>query len=100
MTIAIDIDTQAVAEFCRRHHIRRLALFGSVLRRDFSNSSDIDVLVVFDPEHVPGLAFVDMQEELSAILGGAVDLNTEGFLSPLIRDRIRREATTLYVEDR
>ena len=77
----IDVPRERIAEFCRRHHIRRLALFGSVLRDDFRPDSDVDVLVEFEPGHVPGLAFFDMEAELSAILGRKVDLNTPSFLS-------------------
>lgn len=66
------------------HHIRRLSLFGSVLRDDFGPASDVDVLVEFEPGHVPGLAFFAMEEELSRIIGRKVDLNTPGFLSSLL----------------
>jgi len=64
-SIAIDIDRERLAELCRRHHIRRLALFGSVLRPDFRSDSDVDVLVEFAPGHTPGFAFFSIQEELS-----------------------------------
>jgi len=92
----IAIDRERVAAFCRRHHIRRLALFGSVLRDDFTAESDVDVLVEFEPGHVPGLAFFAMQDELSAILGRKVDLNTPGFLSRYFRDEVLAEAETQY----
>jgi predicted nucleotidyltransferase len=78
------------------HHIRRLSLFGSVLRDDFVPASDVDVLVEFEPGHVPGLAFFAMEEELSRIIGRKVDLNTPGFLSPHFRDRIERESEVQY----
>jgi len=94
----IEIPKDEVATFCRKHHIRRLALFGSVLREDFQPSSDIDVLVDFEPVRPVGLIrLASMQRELSALLGRAVDLNTEGFLSPYFRDDVLREAETLYV---
>ncbi len=99
MAVRIPVDTQAIEAFCRRNHIRRLALFGSVLNEDFSTASDIDVLVEFEPEHVPGFAFVDMQEELARLFGRCVDLSTLGFLSPYIRDRVQREAYLLYAAD-
>ncbi|OGO38943.1 MAG: nucleotidyltransferase [Chloroflexi bacterium RBG_16_57_8] len=85
-----------LAAFCRRNHIRRLSLFGSVLREDFRPDSDVDVLVEFDPGKTPGFAFFGIQEELSNMLGRKVDLNTLGDLSPYFRDRVAREATTLY----
>ena len=96
MAARIAIDRERVAAFCRRHHIRRLALFGSVLRDDFTAESDVDVLVEFEPGHVPGLAFFAMQDELSAILGRKVDLNTPGFLSRYFRDEVLAEAETQY----
>ena len=97
MASHIQLDREAVAEFCRRHHVRRLALFGSVLRDDFTPSSDVDVLVEFEPGHVPGLAFFAMEAELSALVGRKVDLNTPGFLSRYFRERVLSEAETQYV---
>jgi predicted nucleotidyltransferase len=91
----IAIPTEALAEFCQRHHIRRLAIFGSVLRDDFRPDSDVDVLVEFEPGRVPGLAFFGMQDELSELLGRRVDLNTRRFLSPLFRDSVLSEADVL-----
>jgi predicted nucleotidyltransferase len=96
MTAHIDIDHEKIAEFCRRHHIRRLALFGSVLRDDFGPNSDVDVLVEFEPGHTPGLAFFRMQRELTGIIGRSVDLNTPGFLSDYFRGEVVREAEVLY----
>jgi predicted nucleotidyltransferase len=98
METKILIDRRRIAEFCRRHHIRRLAFFGSVLRNDFGPESDVDVLIEFDPGHVPGLAFLSMEEELAEILGRKVDLNTPGFLSPYFRDRVLAEAEVQYVQ--
>ena len=89
---------ERIAEFCRKHHIKKLAIFGSVLREDFRDNSDIDVLVEFDPEHVPGLAFFGMEEELTEILGRKVDLNTPQFLSRSFRDKVLQEAVVQYVE--
>jgi predicted nucleotidyltransferase len=98
MSLRIRVDNDKVAAFCRRHHIRRLAFFGSVLRDDFRPDSDVDVLVEFEPDHVPGLAFITMEAELSAILGHRVDLNTPGFLSPYFRGRALAEAEVQYVQ--
>ncbi|HEV2122033.1 MAG TPA: nucleotidyltransferase family protein [Chloroflexota bacterium] len=92
----LDVDQAALSQFCRRHHIRRLALFGSVLRDDFGPESDIDVLVEFEPEHIPGLAFFAMQDELSELLQRPVDLNTLEWLSPYFREAVAREAVVLY----
>ena len=93
----IPIDRAKVANFCRKHHIRKLALFGSVLRDDFGPESDVDVLVEFEPGHVPGLAFFTMERELCEILGRNVDLNTPHFLSPYFRDQVLAEAEMQYV---
>jgi predicted nucleotidyltransferase len=92
-----EISKEKIAEFCRKHHIRKLALFGSVLREDFRSESDIDVLVEFEPGHVPGLAFFTMEEELSEILGHKVDLHTPQFLSRYFRDRVMADAEIQYV---
>ncbi len=92
----IRIDRGAIAGFCWKHHIKRLALFGSVLRDDFRPGSDVDVLVEFEPGHVPGLAFFAMQEELSSLLGQKVDLNTPGFISGYFRDDVLAEAEVQY----
>ncbi len=94
----IAIDRERLAGFCRRNHIRRLALFGSVLRDDFRADSDVDVLVEFEPGHVPGLRFFALERELSEILARKVDLNTPGFLSPYFRSRILAEAEVEYGE--
>ncbi|HYA34716.1 MAG TPA: nucleotidyltransferase family protein [Candidatus Binataceae bacterium] len=93
----IVIDRAKLADFCRRSHIRKLALFGSVLRDDFGPESDVDVLVEFEPGWVPGLAFFALEKDLSEILGRKVDLNTPGFLSRYFRDRVLREAEVQYV---
>jgi uncharacterized protein len=98
MPVAIEIDRGRIAEFCQAHHIRKLALFGSVLRPDFRSQSDVDVLVEFEPGHVPGLAFFAMQDELAEILGQPVDLNTLQFLSPYFRDEVVAGAEILYVQ--
>jgi len=96
MSAKIQIDKTKVAEFCRRHHIRRFALFGSVLRDDFRPDSDVDVLVEFEPGHVPGWEFFSMQDELSELLKRKVDLNTPGFLSRYFRDRVIGESEVQY----
>jgi predicted nucleotidyltransferase len=96
--INIKIPQNKLAEFCRKNHIKKLAFFGSVLRGDFRPDSDVDVLVEFEPGHVPGLAFFTMQEELSKILGRQVDLCTPKFLSSYFRDQVVREAKVAYAQ--
>lgn len=98
--ILLDETTErSVAAFCRRCHVRRLALFGSVLHGDAHPDSDVDVLVEFEPGHVPGLIrLAGMELELSALLGGRkVDLNTPLCLSRFFREEVLAEAEPLYV---
>ena len=91
------VSTDRLAEFSSRHHIRRLALFGSALREDFSESSDLDILIEFEPGCTPGLAFFTIEQELTQLLNRKVDLNTAEFLSPYFRDEVLPEAVDLYV---
>lgn len=93
----IPVDRAQIADFCRRHHIRKLAFFGSVLRDDVRPDSDVDVLVEFEAGHVPGLAFFGMEMELSEILGRKVDLNTPQFVSPYFRSQVQADAEVQYV---
>lgn len=95
--VRIQIPKERITDFCQRHHIRKLAIFGSALRYDFGPDSDVDVLVEFEAGHVPGLAFFGIEQELSAILGRKVDLNTAGFLNPEIREVVLKEAEVQYV---
>jgi uncharacterized protein len=88
---------EEIASFCRRHHITRLSLFGSVLGNDFRDDSDVDVLVEFEPQTRVGLlALSAMQRELSQIVGRAVDLRTPEDLSRSFRDEILRRAPVQY----
>lgn len=96
--VSIRFDPEPLAALCRRHHIVKLSLFGSVLRDDFRPDSDVDLLVEFEPEHTPGFGIVAIERELSEIFGGhRVDLATPIALHRLIRDRVLREARELYV---
>ena len=94
----VPISQQRLEEFCRHHHILKLALFGSVLRGDFGPESDIDVLVEFDREYVPGFFHLfDMEEELSSLFGGRkVDLRTPQDLSRYFRDEVLAGAEIQY----
>jgi len=96
MGINIEVPREKIAMFCRRYDIRKLALFGSVLRDDFNPESDVDILVEFEPNTKLGLRFFDVEQELSDLLGRKVDLNTPGFLSKYFRERVIAEAETLY----
>jgi uncharacterized protein len=93
----IEIPKAQIAEFCRRNRIRRLALFGSVLRADFTPESDVDVLVEFEPDARVGLlGLARIEIELGELLGRKVDLNTPGFLSDYFRDEVLAEAEAQY----
>jgi predicted nucleotidyltransferase len=96
MSARIAVDHAKLADFCRRNHIAKLALFGSVLRDDFRPDSDVDVLVEFEPGHTPGLVFFSLEDELSELLDRKVDLNTPGFLSRHFRDAVAAEAEVQY----
>jgi len=90
---------EEIAAFCRRHHIRKLSLFGSVLRDDFRPDSDIDVLVEFEPGHAVGLGIIDIEEELSQLFGGhKVDMVREKYLNRRLRSRIIDSAEVQYAE--
>lgn len=98
MTARIEIPRDKIADFCRRSHIQRLALFGSVIRDDFTPDSDVDILVEFQPGRTPGFAFFDMERELSEIIGRKVDMNTPNELSRYFRREVLAEAEEIYVE--
>ena len=94
----IELPQDKIASFCKKHHIRKLSLFGSVLRDDLGPGSDIDILVEFKPGKVPSFfRLFDMEEELSAILGGRkVDIRTPEDLSRYFRDRVLAAAVVQY----
>ena len=93
----LDISDDAIAAFCARHGVKRLSLFGSILRDDFSPESDVDVLVEFHPGRTPGMiGFGQMILELRGIFGREVDLRTPDDLSQYFRRSVLREARTLH----
>jgi hypothetical protein len=97
MDLPLEIDKEQVAAFCRKHHIRKLAFFGSVLRADFKEDSDVDVLVEFEPEHIPGLlALAGMEREFSHIIGRKADMRTPEDLSRYFREQVVRNAFVQY----
>lgn len=94
----IQVSGEQLADFCRKHRIRKLAFFGSVLRDDFRPDSDVDVLVEFEPGASVGLIrMAGIEIELSAVLGRKADLNTAGFISRYYRDQVIAEAEVMYV---
>jgi uncharacterized protein len=96
----IQLDKRQIALFCQQHHIRRLAIFGSALRSDFTLDSDVDLLVEFEPDHTPGLfEIARMERELSPLCGGRkVDLRTPEDLSRYFRQRVLDEAEVQYAQ--
>ncbi len=99
MPSKISVPQEEIREFCNRHHIRKLALFGSVLRDDFGPESDIDVLVEFEPDAGVGFfELYDMEEELSRLFGGRnVQMMTPRSLSKYFRDSVVGGAEVQYV---
>lgn len=98
MNPAVSLPKEPIVFFCRKHGIQRLAVFGSALREDFRPDSDIDLLVEFEPDRVPGLfGIARLERELSALLGGRKsDLRTPQDLSRYFRQRILDEAEVQY----
>ena len=95
--LPIPLDHEKIAAFCRTRGIRKLSLFGSVLRDDFDPArSDVDVLAEFAPGVRPGLKFFGYGEDLARIIGRKVDFNTEAWLSEYFRDEVLREAVPIY----
>jgi uncharacterized protein len=97
MPAHIQLDPEFVSEFCKRNHIRKLALFGSVLTDRFRPESDVDVLVEFEPDGEPGLiGLARMQLDLEAVVGRPVDLRTPKDLSRFFREEVLRSAEVQY----
>jgi uncharacterized protein len=91
------IPKDKLPEFCHRHHIAKLALYGSMLNDEFSSHSDVDILVFFNKSYEPSLFdLVDMENELSAMIGRQVDLRTPGDLSPYFKDDVLKHMEILY----
>lgn len=92
----IPLSSSQIANFCQKHHIKKLSFFGSILRNDFGKDSDIDILIEFEAEYIPGLEFFSMEEELSCLSGRKVDLQTPKFLSPEIFHHVLLESEVVY----
>ena len=96
--IRIDVPRERIAEFCRRHGIRLLALFGSVLRDDFRPESDVDVLIEFEPDRFyTYFTLAELEQELSDTLGRKADLHVRKSLHPFLREKVLSQAEALYV---
>jgi hypothetical protein len=86
----------ALMAFCERHPIRRLWVYGSILRPDFNEESDVDVLVELEPDSKIGWEFFSWADELAAVFGRKVDLGTPNSLRPWLKDRIMASARLIY----
>jgi hypothetical protein len=94
------IDRRKLGDVCRRHHIRRLSLFGSALRPDFRPDSDVDFLVEFDERHPVGFRIFDVEQELSALISGRKpDLVNPKYLNARLKPGILASARVLYEEE-
>lgn len=95
--LPIRLQKSKIENFCKKHHIAYLALFGSVLTPHFTKKSDVDVLVKFEKKHIPHLfGIIQMQTELSTIIGYPVDLRTPNDLSSYFRNDVLSKAKTIY----
>lgn len=95
----VHVPREKLEAFCRSRHIRWIACFGSVLRDDFRSDSDVDFLVEFAPGHTPGWEIVDIEDDLSTLLGGwKVDILNPKYLNRRLRDRVLAQAEVLYAE--
>lgn len=98
-SLPFEISEQNLKKFCEKNHISKLSVFGSILRNDFRDDSDVDVLVEFEPDHVPGYRFIGIEKKLSALFGGrTVDLVTPKFLNHRIRQQIMQTAEGVYAQ--
>jgi predicted nucleotidyltransferase len=98
MNNQLNLPHDRIKNFCQKHYISKLSIFGSVLTDNYNSKSDLDILVNFKPDHIPGLNFFYMEEELSKLLGVKVDLNTPAFLSRYFRDEVIKNAKVEYDE--
>jgi predicted nucleotidyltransferase len=94
----VGVSREALEDLCQRHRIRRLSLFGSALREDFSETSDVDVLVEFEPgTRVTFFSLSRVEDDLSGLFGRHADVHIARSLSPHLRDRVLAQARDLYV---
>jgi predicted nucleotidyltransferase len=98
-TFPINLSQEEIKQFCQRHSICKLSLFGSVLRDDFTRESDVDVLVEFEQGKTPGLAIITMEDELSNIINRQIDLRTSADLSRYFREQVLAEAIVIYEQN-
>ena len=98
-TLPINLSQEEINHFCQSYSIRKISLFGSVLRDDFTKESDVDVLVEFEPGKTPGLDIITMEDELSSIINRQIDLRTLADLSRYFREQVLIEAMVIYEQN-
>jgi len=99
MAPQVAINNKEIADFCVRNHIRKLSLFGSVLTGEFRPDSDIDVLVIYDPQYSVGFRIFRMEEELSKLFDGRkIDIVNEKYINPRMKEQVLTGAEVLYVQ--
>lgn len=96
LAAGLQVSTEKIAEICRRHQVREMAVFGSAARGELRPDSDIDVLVEFLPDAAIGWDFFQLEEELSELFGRRVDLGTKRSLKPWVRRNALRDARVIY----
>ena len=95
----IPVTEAQISDFCRRHHIRKLTFFGSVLGEDFRPDSDVDVLVEFEAGHTPGFCVYDIEQELSQLCGGRrIDMVNPKYINRWLKDNVLSTAEPAYVQ--
>lgn len=97
--LPMHLNFDTLANFCQHYHIQKLALFGSVLREDFTNQSDVDILVEFEQGKTPGLAIITIEDELSQLINWQVDLRTPNDLSCYFREDVMKKALVIYEQN-
>ena len=94
--LELSVDLRKLDALCEAYHVKRLSVFGSRLRGESTNESDLDLLVEFEPGMTPGLKFFRLERELSTLFNTRVDLNTPSFLSPYFRTDVTQSALPIY----
>ncbi|MBU4305059.1 MAG: nucleotidyltransferase family protein [Candidatus Omnitrophica bacterium] len=91
------VSKEKLEEFCARNHIKKLAVFGSAIKGTMRPDSDMDILVEFEENNIPGLiTFCGIQNELSDLIGREVDLRTSQDLSRYFRQEVEKTAEVQY----
>jgi uncharacterized protein len=96
LLLRLPIQYADIERFCMKHHIKKLAFFGSVLREDFNSDSDVDVLVAFEEGHVPGWNIIGIRDELAQLVGKSIDFGTFNSVNPTYQATIFSTMQVFY----